>query len=71
MQGFNHKVWKGTVIEWWNCRCIGDNGELQAHADGSAEFEIKVRNEIRVIDKFISKKSESAETLITDSTAAS
>ena len=34
---------------------IGDDAELEAHTDEATGFEIKVRNEIRIIDKFISK----------------
>ena len=50
---------------------IVDDAELEQHTDEATDFEIKVRNDIRIIEKFISKKSESAETLIAGSTASS
>ena len=50
---------------------IVDDAELEQHTDEATDFEIKVRNDIRIIEKFISKKSESTETLITGSTASS
>ena len=35
---------------------IEDDNELQQHTDETTEFEIKVRNEVKIIDNFIAKK---------------
>ena len=46
---------------------IEDDTDLQEHTDEATEFEIKVRNDIKIIDNFIAKKSENIEPITTSS----
>ena len=49
---------------------IEDDIELEQHTDEATEFEIKVRNEVKIIYNFIVKKSETIEPLIAGSSAS-